>query len=47
MNGGEVQLELPDRRRTSVPEGSTALDVAKRIGAGLAKAALGGHSTGG
>jgi len=46
MNGGEVQLELPDGTRMSVPEGSTALDVAKRIGAGLAKAALGGHIDG-
>jgi threonyl-tRNA synthetase len=46
MNGGEVQLELPDGTRMSVPEGSTALDVAKRIGAGLARAALGGHIDG-
>jgi threonyl-tRNA synthetase len=46
MNGGEVHLELPDGTRMSVPEGSTALDVAKRIGAGLAKAALGGHIDG-
>ena len=40
MSGAEVELELPDGTRMSVPGGSTALDVARRIGAGLAKAAL-------
>jgi threonyl-tRNA synthetase len=43
MNGAEVKLELPDGTLMSVPAGSTALDVARRIGAGLAKAALAGH----
>ena len=46
MSGAEVKLELPDGTRMSVPAGSTALDVARRIGAGLAKAALAGHIDG-
>ncbi len=46
MSGGELEIELPDGTRMSVPGGSTALDVAKRIGAGLAKAALAGHIDG-
>jgi len=47
MSGGELSIELPDGTRMSVPGGSTALDVAKRIGPGLAKAALAGHIDGG
>ncbi len=47
MSGGELTIELPDGTRMSVPDGSTALDVAKRIGPGLAKAALAGHIEGG
>ena len=46
MSGGEVEIELPDGTRMSVPGGSTALDVARRIGPGLAKAALAGHIDG-
>src|SRR3990167_3608552 len=40
MSGAELELELQDGTRMSVPGGSTALDVARRIGSGLAKAAL-------
>ena len=43
MSGGELDIELPDGTRMSVPEGTTALDVARRIGPGLAKAALAGQ----
>jgi threonyl-tRNA synthetase len=46
MSGGDLEIELPDGTRMSVPGGSTALDVAKRIGPGLAKAALAGHIEG-
>ncbi|MEX2206820.1 MAG: threonine--tRNA ligase [Myxococcota bacterium] len=46
MSGGELLIELPDGTCMSVPGGSTALDVAKRIGPGLAKAALAGHIDG-
>lgn len=35
-----IQVTLPDGTVLEVPRGSTAADVAKRIGAGLAKAAL-------
>jgi threonyl-tRNA synthetase len=35
-----VKVQLPDGSTLEVPQGSTALDVAKRIGTGLAKAAL-------
>ena len=46
MSAGEVQLELPDGTRLSVPQGTTSLEVAKRIGAGLGKAALAGELDG-
>ena len=46
MSGGEVQLELPDGTRLSVPVGTPSLEVARRIGAGLAKAALAGELDG-
>jgi threonyl-tRNA synthetase len=46
MSAGEVQLELPDGIRLSVPRGTTSLEVAKRIGAGLGKAALAGELDG-
>jgi threonyl-tRNA synthetase len=35
-----IQIGLPDGRTLVVPTGSTALDVARQIGAGLARAAL-------
>lgn len=40
MNGHEIELELPDGRRLSVPGGTTPAEVARQIGPGLAKAAL-------
>lgn len=46
MSAGELTIELPDGTRMSVPPGTTALDVARRIGAGLAKAALAGQLDG-
>jgi threonyl-tRNA synthetase len=46
MSAGEVQLELPDGTRMTVPSGTTSLEVAKRIGAGLGKAALAGELEG-
>jgi threonyl-tRNA synthetase len=46
MSDGEVQLELPDGTRICVPGGTPSLDVARRIGAGLAKAALAGELDG-
>jgi threonyl-tRNA synthetase len=46
MSDGEVQLELPDGRRLSVPKGTPSLEVARQIGPGLAKAALAGELDG-
>jgi threonyl-tRNA synthetase len=46
MSAGEVQLELPDGTRISVPSGTPSLEVARGIGAGLAKAALAGELDG-
>ncbi|MFI5316249.1 MAG: threonine--tRNA ligase [Myxococcota bacterium] len=46
MSAGEVQLELPDGTRMGVPSGTPSLEVAKRIGAGLGKAALAGELDG-
>jgi threonyl-tRNA synthetase len=46
MSAGEVQLELPDGTRMGVPSGTTSLEVARRIGAGLGKAALAGELDG-
>ncbi|HXZ86837.1 MAG TPA: TGS domain-containing protein, partial [Myxococcota bacterium] len=43
MTAGDIQLELPDGTRMSVPSGTTPLEVARRVGAGLAKAALAGE----
>jgi threonyl-tRNA synthetase len=40
MSEAEIELALPDGQRLRLPAGSTGLEVAQRIGAGLAKAAL-------
>ena len=42
----EIQVGLPDGRTLTVPAGSSALDVAERIGPGLARAALAGRVAG-
>ena len=42
----EIQVGLPDGRTLTVPAGSSALDVAQRIGPGLARAALAGRVAG-
>ena len=39
----QIELELPDGTRLQVPAGMTSLEVARRIGPGLAKAALAGR----
>jgi threonyl-tRNA synthetase len=36
----EIQVRLPDGRQLAMPSGSTALEVAQEIGAGLARAAV-------
>jgi threonyl-tRNA synthetase len=41
-----IEIRLPDGRALAVPEGSTVLEVAQRIGAGLARAALAGRVDG-
>ncbi len=46
MTSPELDLELPDGTRMQVPVGTTPLDVAKRIGPGLAKASLAGKLDG-
>jgi len=46
MSANEIELELPDGTCLRVPEGTTPLDVAQRIGAGLARAALAGRLDG-
>jgi threonyl-tRNA synthetase len=40
MSVVEIELELPDGSRMRVPEATTALEVAQRIGSGLARDAL-------
>jgi threonyl-tRNA synthetase len=40
MTSPELELELPDGTRLQVPSGTTPLEVAQRIGPGLAKASL-------
>ena len=42
----KVQVKLPDGSTREVPRGSTLLDLAREIGPGLAKAALGGKING-
>ncbi len=42
----EIQVRLPDGRTLGVPAGSTVLQVAERIGKGLARAALAGRVDG-
>ena len=42
----ELQIRLPDGNTLAVPAGSTVLDVARTIGAGLARAALAGRVDG-
>ena len=42
----EIQVGLPDGRTLAVPVGSTVLEVAERIGKGLARAALAGRVDG-
>ena len=41
-----IEVGLPDGRTLEVPAGSTVLEVAERIGAGLARAALAGRVSG-
>ncbi len=42
----EIHVRLPDGKDVAVPVGSTVLDVAKRIGPGLARAAVAGRVDG-
>ena len=42
----DIEVRLPDGKTLSVPAGSTVLDVALRIGKGLARAALAGRVDG-
>jgi threonyl-tRNA synthetase len=42
----EIEVRLPDGKTLTVPAGSTVLDVAERIGKGLARAALAGRLDG-
>jgi threonyl-tRNA synthetase len=42
----EIQVGLPDGRTLTVPKGSSVLDVARKIGPGLARAALAGRVDG-
>jgi len=42
----ELQIRLPDGKTLTVPAGSTVLDVAARIGKGLARAAIAGRVDG-
>jgi threonyl-tRNA synthetase len=46
MSAQKIELELPDGRRIEVPSGTTPLDVARSIGAGLGRAALAGSIDG-
>ena len=43
---GNVVVTLPDGSTKEVPAGTTLMQVAQQIGAGLAKAALGGKING-
>ena len=40
MVAAEIRVTLPDGSQKTLPKGSTAADLAKAIGPGLAKAAL-------
>jgi len=42
----EISVRLPDGKTLQMPEGSTSLEVAGQIGAGLARAALAGRAEG-
>jgi threonyl-tRNA synthetase len=42
----EIQVRLPDGKALTVPAGSSVLEVAERIGKGLARAALAGRIDG-
>ncbi len=42
----EIQVRLPDGKTLAVPAGASVLDVAERIGKGLARAALAGRVDG-
>ena len=42
----EIEVRLPDGKTLSVPAGSSVLDVAERIGEGLARAVLAGRVDG-
>jgi threonyl-tRNA synthetase len=42
MSAHDIELELPDGRRIEIPSGTTPLEVARSIGAGLGRAALAG-----
>src|SRR5262245_1635229 len=42
MSAQNIELELPDGRRIEMPSGTTPLEVARSIGAGLGRAALAG-----
>ena len=46
MTSPQLDLELPDGTHIQAPAGATPLDVAKRIGSGLARAALAGKLDG-
>lgn len=46
VEDGKIEVTLPDGSHMAVPKGSTPLDVAERIGPGLAKAALAGKVDG-
>ena len=46
MSTVEIELELPDGSRMRVPEGTTSLEVAERIGPGLARQAVAGQLDG-
>lgn len=42
----EITITLPDKNKIKVEKGSTVLDIAKKIGSGLAKAAIAGKVNG-
>jgi threonyl-tRNA synthetase len=46
MSAQKIELELPDGKRIEKPSGTTALEVARSIGAGLGRAALAGKING-
>jgi len=47
VSGNLVKVTLPDGKTIDLPEGGSAFDVARQIGPGLAKAAIGGIVSGG